>query len=331
MNIYWGCRTANGWDINGFGQLKDGRGNICPVTIIMPELAMEAKEAANAAYPDANIVDCFMSLLDQKIHEAKDMLLERFDWICSQPADSAKFMYENNVMAGYVPEEGIRSALKHGTLAVGQLGLAETLQILIGCNHTTKEGMKLAKRIEGLFKQRCDEFKHEYQLNFGVYFSPAENLCYTSMKKFQNKWGKIPNVSDKDFFTNSVHVPVWEEMTPFEKIDIESQLAGYSSAGNIMYTELKGSVKHNIQALETLVNYAMDKDLPYFAINVPNDQCMNCGYCDEMNDECPMCGSKNIKRLRRVTGYLTNDYKTAFNRGKQDEVEHRVKHVKEVL
>lgn len=326
-----GCRTANGWDINGFGQLKDGRGNICPVTIIMPELAMEAKEAANAAYPDANIIDCFMSLLDQKIHEAKDMLLERFEWICSQPADSAKFMYENNVMAGYVPEEGIRSALKHGTLAVGQLGLAETLQILIGCNHTTKEGMELAKRIEGLFKQRCDEFKQEYQLNFGVYFSPAENLCYTSMKKFQNKWGKIPNVSDKDFFTNSVHVPVWEEMTPFEKIDIESQLAGYSSAGNIMYTELKGSVKHNIQALETLVNYAMDKDLPYFAINVPNDQCMDCGYCDEMNDECPMCGSNNIKRLRRVTGYLTNDYKTAFNRGKQDEVEHRVKHVKEVL
>ena len=179
------CRTANGWDINGFGQLKDGRGNICPVTIIMPELAMEAKEAANAAYPDANIVDCFMSLLDQKIHEAKDMLLERFEWICSQPADSAKFMYENNVMAGYVPEEGIRSALKHGTLAVGQLGLAETLQILIGCNHTTKEGMELAKRIESLFKQRCDEFKQEYQLNFGVYFSPAENLCYTSMKKFR--------------------------------------------------------------------------------------------------------------------------------------------------
>lgn len=176
MNIYWGCRTANGWDINGFGQLKDGRGNICPVTIIMPELAMEAKEAANAAYPDANIVDCFMSLLDQKIHEAKDMLLERFEWICSQPADSAKFMYENNVMAGYVPEEGIRSALKHGTLAVGQLGLAETLQILIGCNHTTKDGMELAKRIEGLFKQRCDEFKHEYQLNFGVYYSPECNI-----------------------------------------------------------------------------------------------------------------------------------------------------------
>ena len=121
------CRTANGWDINGFGQLKDGRGNICPVTIIMPTLAMQAKEKNNS-----DVVKEFMKLLDTKIYEAKDMLLERFEWICSQSPNSAKFMYENNVMAGYVPEEGIRSALKHGTLAVGQIGLAETLQILIG-------------------------------------------------------------------------------------------------------------------------------------------------------------------------------------------------------
>lgn len=170
------CRTANGWDINGFGQLKDGRGNICPVTIIMPTLAMEAKEAGEAAYPDTNVVDCFMSLLDQKIHEAKDMLVERFNWICSQPPEAAKFMYENNVMAGYVPEEGIRSALKHGTLAVGQIGLAETLQILIGKDHTTNEGMELAKRIEKLFKDRCAEFKEEYKLNFGVYYTPECNI-----------------------------------------------------------------------------------------------------------------------------------------------------------
>lgn len=167
-----GCRTANGWDINGFGQLKDGRGNICPVTIIMPTLAMEAKEEAMAAYPDANTVECFMHLLDTKIHEAKDMLIERFNWICSQSPDSAKFMYENHTMAGYVPEEGIRSALKHGTLAIGQLGLAETLQILIGCDHTTPEGMKLAKRIEQLFKTRCAEFKEQEHLNFGVYYTP---------------------------------------------------------------------------------------------------------------------------------------------------------------
>lgn len=171
-----GCRTANGYDINGFGQLKDGRGNICPVTIIMPTLAMEAKEEYNTDVmmnrDDKSIIDLFFDILDKKIHEAKDMLIERFDYICSQSPASAKFMYENNVMAGYIPEEGIRSALRHGTLAIGQLGLAETLEILVGCNHTSVKGMALAKQIEALFKQRCAEFKEEYKLNFGVYYTP---------------------------------------------------------------------------------------------------------------------------------------------------------------
>lgn len=323
-----GCRTANGWDINGLGQQKDGRGNICPVTIILPTLAMMAKERfKNAPYSDSrDWIASFMELLDTKIHEAKDMLIERFEYICSQDPASARFMYENNVMTGYVPEEGIRSALKHGTLAIGQLGLAETLQILIGCDHTTDEGMELAKQIEQLFKDRCAEFKEEYKLNFGVYFTPAENLCHTAMKKFKAKYGEIPNVSDKEFFTNSMHVPVWHKMSPIQKIDIESQLTGYSSAGCITYVELEGTVKNNLQALETLVNYAMDKDIPYFAINVPNDTCLDCGYTDELGDECPQCGGHAIQRLRRVTGYLTGDYKTAFNKGKQQEVEMRTKH-----
>ena len=318
-----GCRTANGWDINGLGQMKDGRGNICPVTIILPTLAMMAKENLNNG---SSIVEAFISLLDQKISEAKDMLIERFEWICSQDAESAKFMYENNLMAGYIPEEGIRSALKHGTLAVGQLGLAETLQILIGTDHTTEKGMELAKRIELLFKTRCAQFKEKYRLNFGVYFTPAENICHTALKKFKEKYGIIPNVSDKEFFTNSMHVPVWKQMDPFTKIDIESQLTGYSSAGCITYVELDSTVKNNIDALELLVNYAMDKDIPYFAINVPNDTCLSCGFTDEFNDHCPVCGSENIQQLRRVTGYLTGNYKTAFNRGKQDEVQRRVKH-----
>lgn len=324
-----GCRTANGYDINGFGQMKDGRGNICPVTIIMPTLAMRAKEIVEEINKDGeveNVVDVFMEILDKKIHEAKDMLIERFEWICSQSPDSAKFMYENGTMEGYIPEEGIRSALKHGTLAVGQLGLAETLQILVGCNHTKPKGLELAKRIEKLFKDRCAEFKEEYKLNFGVYYTPAENLCFTAMKKFKEKYGIIKNVSDKQFFTNSIHVPVWEKVNPFEKIDIESQLTGYSSAGCITYVELESSVKHNTEALEEIVNYAMDHDIPYFAINVPNDTCMNCGYCDEIGDSCPVCGCKDIKRLRRVTGYLTGDYTTAFNKGKIEEVELRTKH-----
>ena len=334
-----GCRTANGADINAEPdvnpQKKDGRGNICPVTIILPTLAMEVKEEAIEngidiiTFPE-RLERLFFNRLDKKIHEAKDMLIERFNYICSQNPSSAKFMYENGTMSGYKPEEGIKSALKHGTLALGQLGLAEALQILIGKDHTTKEGMKLAKKIEQLFKDRCAEFKKEYKLNFGVYYTPAENLCHTAMKKFKAKYGIIKNVSDKDYFTNSMHVPVWKDMTPFEKIDIESQLTGYSSAGCITYVELDSGVQQNIEALETIVNYAMDKDIPYFAINVPADTCLECGFSGEIElDECcPQCGSRNIQRLRRVTGYLTGDYKTAFNKGKQQEVEMRVKHQK---
>ena len=314
-----GCRTYNGADINADPgvnpQTKDGRGNIAPTTIIMPTLAMEAE----------GDVEKFMELLDQKIHEAKDGLIERYKHIISQDPSSAKFMYENGLMLGY-DGKTVESAMKHGTLAIGQLGLAETLQILIGKDHTTEEGMELAKRIEQLFKDRCAEFKKTYHLNIGVYYTPAENLCYTAMKKFKKKYGEIPNVSDRDYFTNSIHVPVWKRVSPFEKIDIESQLTGYSNAGCITYVELDSGAKNNLEALETIVNYAMDKDIPYFAINVPNDTCLDCGYVDEFNDECPMCHSHNIQQLRRVTGYLTGDYKTAFNYGKQKETEDRFKH-----
>ena len=316
-----GCRTANGADINAEPgvnpQTKDGRGNLAPVTIILPTLAMEA----------GRDIEKFFEILDKKIHEAKDMLIERYEYMCSQCAESAKFMYENGTMMGYHPEQGIRSALRHGTLVIGQLALAETLELLIGKNQCTEEGMELAKRIEQLFKDRCAEFKQKYKLNFGVYYTPAENLCYTAMQKFKKQYGVIPHVSDRDYFTNSTHVPVWEEVTAFEKIDIESQLTGYSNAGCITYVELSSAATGNLEALESLVNYAMEKDIPYFAVNIPNDTCLECGYTGEFNDKCPECGSHNIQQLRRVTGYLTGNYKTAFNYGKQKEVEDRVKHI----
>ena len=324
-----GCRTFSSWDINAesedFKHMKDGRGNICPVTIILPELAMQTK----LKYPDdvGARVQAFMKLLDKKINEAKDMLLERFDWICSQPAKSARFMYENGTFFGYKPEEGIRSALKHGTLAIGQLGLAECLQILIGKDHTTEEGMKLAIEIETLYRDKCAKFKKEYKLNFGNYLTPAENLSHTSLKKFKDKYGVIKDVSDKEFFTNSIHVPVWKKLTPFEKIDIESKLTGFSAAGCISYVEIDSSAKNNIDAIEDFVNYAMDKDIPYLALNTKLDFCTKCGYQDEIGKTCPKCGAgeESIERLRRVTGYIATTYRY-FNPGKQDEVQHRVEH-----
>ena len=317
------CRTYNGYDINGLGFQKDGRGNLAPVTIIMPTLAMEAKEEPG------NTFDNFMSILDKALYEAKDMLLERYKLMCSQPASVAPFMYENGTMAGYIPEEGIESSLKHGTLAIGQIGLAETLQILIGEDQTSPEGMRHAKQIEQLFKDRCAQFKQEYHLNFGVYYTPAESLCGTALNKFRQKYGIIKNVSDRDFFTNSIHCPVWQHLSPFEKIDIEAELTNYSNAGCILYVELPSTVKNNLKALEDLVNYAMDKDIPYFAINVPNDICLDCGYQDEINDRCPQCGSENIQQLRRVTGYLSTTWKH-FNHAKQEEVKERVKHVGDI-
>lgn len=359
------CRTANGWDVNWeadwksavmeaietgdvknevleSARQKDGRGNIAPTTIILPTLAMQAKLkidkivkkdeieknlAWTTSYCEEVLIEEFMKLLEKKIGEAKDSLIDRFDWISSQPACSAKFMYENGTMYGYKPEEGIKSALKHGTLAIGQLGLAETLHILIGTDHSTEKGMELAKRIEKLFNEKCKQFKEEYKLNFGVYLTPAENLCYTAMKKFKAKYGEIEHVSDHEYFTNSMHIPVWCKMTPFEKIDLESQLTGYSNAGCITYVELDASTKNNLKAVEELVTYAMDKDIPYFAINIPNDSCTVCGYTDDIGNSCPKCGasSDKILRLRRVTGYLSSDYRN-FNFGKQEEVEHRVKH-----
>lgn len=318
------CRTYNGYDINCdaeyffdiFNKIaetgkvqdnwllsanqKDGRGNICPVTIILPTLAMMAKESGSK-----NVVETFMKLLDKKIHEAREMLLERFSLICNQNPKSAPFMWTNNTMVGYIPEEGPVSALKHGTLAIGQLGLAETLQILIGCDQTETEGLELGKRIEKLFNDRCAEFKKNDKLNFGVYLTPAESLCKTAMTKFREQYGNnVKGVTDNDnkFFTNSTHVPVYRDIDCFKKIDIESELDKFSNAGCITYVELPSTATNNIDACEEMVVYGMNKDLPYFSIHFPLDYCRDCHSKGDFNGTCPHCGSHNIEELRMVTG-----------------------------
>ena len=366
-----GCRTVNGLDVNAFdnfkrnvqcaierrfddiddvfsGVIKDGRGNICPVTIILPTLAAMARQKVekkankeDRKYSSEEIWDEFIKLLDKKIHEAKDMLLERFNHICSQSPKSARYMYENHTMAGYHEEEGIISALKHGTLVIGQIGMSECLYLMFGFDHTTNEGMEYAKKIEQLWLDRTSEFKKEYKLNFGVYYTPAESLCFTSFKKFRKAFPEYDLedvtyfINDKgekeykEYFTNSIHVPVYYNCDPFKKIDIESQLLGYSNAGAICYTELPSNCYYNIDAVEKLVDYAMDHDVPYFAINISINQCHECGerIWDVSLTECPKCGCKEIDELGRVTGYLSTTYKH-FNPGKQSEFKDRIKHIK---
>ena len=367
-----GCRTANLFDINALDNFKrnigciidgryddiddvfsaiqkDGRGNICPTTIIMPTLAAMSRKKIEKKYANTNvdtdklheeIFNEFMKLLNKKIFEAKDMLLERFNHICSQSSESAKFMYENHTMIGYHEDEGIISALKHGTIVIGQLGLSETLMLIFGFDHTTKQGMEYAKKIEQLFLTRTTEFKNEYKLNFGVYYTPAENLCYTSFKKFRkafpeyNLEGVTYFMKDgkrkyKKYFTNSIHVPVYYECDPFKKIDIESQLTGYSNAGCITYVELPSISFNNIDGVESIVDYAKKHDIPYIAINFPLNRCAKCGepiYDSELT-KCPRCGHNEIIHLGRVTGYLSTTVEN-FNKGKQDEFNDRVKHIK---
>ena len=371
-----GCRTVNGLDVNAIdnfkrnvqcvidgrfddiddifsGVQKDGRGNIAPTTIIMPTLAAIVKKKIDKkVHADSEkgmywsdeeyhkeLFNEFIKLLDKKINEAKDMLLERFNHICSQSPKSARFMYENHTMSGYHEEEGIISALKHGTLVIGQLGMSETLYLLFGFDHTTEKGMEYAKQIEDLFNKRTTEFKKTYNLNFGVYYTPAESLCGTAMKKFKKAYPEfdLENVTyylkdnkriEKTWFTNSMHVPVQYDCDPFHKIDIESQLTGKSNAGCITYVEIDEQIYNNIDALETIVDYAMEHDIPYFAINVKIAQCHSCHerIWDTSLDCCPKCHSDKIDLLGRVTGYLTGDYKTAFNTGKQQETEDRFRH-----
>lgn len=337
-----GCRTYSSWDINApdeaHSHIKDGRGNIAPATVILPTLAMEAKKKALKDDKAEFVVDYFMDILDKAIGDCKDELLERFDWICSQSPASADFMYKNQTFFSYgkeFEEEGIRGVLKHGTLAIGQLGMSECLQILIGCDHTEAKGMELAKKIEQMFMEKCKAYKEHYKLNFGVYYTPAESLCYTAMQKFQKKYGKIPNVSEKEYFTNSIHVPVWKEISPFEKIDIESELTGYSSAGCITYVEIGDNAVNNLQALEDIVLYAKRKDIPYFALNVLFSDCTKCGYSGYIPDDepCPCCGADHdeyINDYARVTGYLSTKVKH-FNFGKQCEKKDRFVNVNKLF
>ena len=364
-----GCRTVNGFDVNAFDNFKnniqhiingeydkvddvfsavqkDGRGNICPVTIILPTLAavtrrkLEKKGVERVDENNEVYFAEFMKLLDLKIHEAKDTLLERMAHISKQSRKSARFMYDNHTMTGYHENEGIFSALKHGTLVIGQLGMSEALMLLIGKDQTTDEGMKYAIEIENLYNQRCAEFKKEYSLNFGVYYTPAENLCYTAFNKFRKAFPEydIENVTYyidndkkiyKEYFTNSTHVPVYHDCDPFEKINIESKLTKLSNAGCITYVELPSTSFNNIEAVETLVDYAMDNDIPYFALNFPLTRCANpeCNkpILDENAECCPFCGHDKLIRLGRITGYLSTTIEH-FNKGKQAEFHQRLDH-----
>lgn len=321
-----GCRTMIGFDRHGLGNVKVGRGNITPITIVLPKIAIEFGICqGKRETPD---LEGFWAKLDHILALTEKGLIERFNYIASQNPKSAPFMYKNGTAKDTENcKDDVFNMVKHGTNAIGMIGLAETLEALFGKNQLDEEARLFGKKIVEHIYNYTKEAAERNDLNFSCYFTPAENCCYTIMKKLKNEFGVIPHVTENDYLTNSIHVPVWEQVDIFKKLDIESEFTDWGTAGCITYVEFDTAVKNNLKALEQTVDYAMDKGIPYLAINFPIDTCLDCGLNEEITHNCPRCNSGNIEHLARVTGYLSTDYRN-FNKGKQQEVLMRYKHSK---
>ena len=321
-----GCRTMLGYDRHSNSYNRVGRGNLCPNTMILPKLGIEYGIClGKRKEPD---LDGFWSAFEDLLMLCEQGLLERFDIMVNQSPEAGPFMYQNGTMKD--AQECRMSnyeALKHGTLAMGYIGIAEMCQALFGKNHAEdKEVHAFALKVVQRINEYAKEASDRHDLNFSCYATPAEGLCHTAAKALRKQYGIIPNVTDHEFLTNSHHVPVWHKIGIFEKLAIESPFCKYPTGGCITYVELDSTFVKNTKAIEQIIDYAFQKlNIPYLAFNFPIDSCLDCGYQAEFNDTCPECDSHNIQQLRRVTGYLTTDYRH-FNKGKQSEVEHRVRH-----
>lgn len=310
------CRTRLFNDVYG-KNTSSKRGNASFTSINLPRLAIKA---------DKNI-DKFFKLLDEKLELCHDQLLERFNYQCTATADEFKYMAENNTQSEDFKKSGkIYDALKHSSLSIGFIGLAETLIALTGKHHgESKESQELGLKIVKHMRDYCDAKKDEEQLNWSLLGTPAEGLSERFVKIDKKIYGEIPGVTDKDYYTNSSHVPVYYDISAFDKIDIEAPYHALENAGHIAYIELDGDPTQNIDALEAIVKHMHDAHIGYGAINHPVDSCRECGYKGAGIEKCPMCGSTNIEKLRRITGYLVGTLER-WNNGKKAEESERVKH-----
>lgn len=320
-----GCRTMIGYDRHGLGYCRVGRGNNNPITIILPKLGIEYGICrGERTEPD---LDGFWKKLDELLHLAENAHLERYAILAKQSPKAAPFMYDNGTIADAdMCVSEVHEALKHNTFAFGYLGIAEMCEALFGENHVhNQDAHRFALSVVQRIHDFAAEFSQRYNLNGSCYATPAENLAHTAMLKLQSQYGTIPNVTDREYLTNSHHVPVWEKVYAFEKLQIEAPFCKLATGGTITYIECESTFMQNLDAVEAIIDYACDLNIPYLAFNFPIDTCEDCGYQSEFDAECPECGSRNIISLRRVTGYLTSDYRR-FNDGKQAEVRDRVKH-----
>lgn len=321
-----GCRTLVGYDRHGLGYIRQGRGNNVPNTIILPKLGIEFGTClGKRTEPD---LKGFWDAFEETLKLCEKGLLERFEIMIEQSPKAAPFMYQNNTIQDAKEcKESVYNALKHNTLAIGYIGVAEMCVALFGKNHAEdKKVHEFALFVVKRINEFAAEASERNDLNFSCYATPAEGLCRTALKALREQYGVIENVTSHDFITNSHHVPVYQKISIYDKLRVEAPFCKYPTGGCITYIELDSTFVKNLKAVEDIIDYAFKVlDIPYLAFNFPIDSCLDCGYQGEFNDCCPMCHSRHIQQLRRVTGYLTTDWHN-FNDGKQAEVQERVKH-----
>ena len=321
-----GCRTMLGFDRNGLGYIRVGRGNNVPNTIILPKLGIEYG-ICKGERKTADL-EGFWEAFENTLKLAEKGLLERYEIMKKQSPAAAPFMYKNGtIKKGRDCSSTVEESLKHNTLAIGYLGIAEMCVALFGQTHTQNdEAYQFALKVVTRINEYAKEASERNNLNFSCYATPAEGLCSTALESLKKQYGVIPGVTDKDFITNSHHTPVWEKISIFEKLEKEAPFCKLATGGTITYVELDSTFMKNLDAIEQIIDHAFKVlNIPYLAFNFPIDNCLDCGYQSEFNNECPQCGSQNIQQLRRVTGYLSTDYRN-FNKGKQAEVKARIKH-----
>ncbi|QLG38030.1 anaerobic ribonucleoside triphosphate reductase [Paenibacillus sp. E222] len=326
-----GCRTRTLADRFGRNR-QSGKGNLSFNTINLVKLGIRYGicQGARAIADRAG----FYTALESVMHNATDGLLHRYRIQTNQPAKASDFMMREGVWEGgehLAPNEPVADLLKHGTLSLGFIGLAECMTALYGRHH----GQDLHVHREALniirtMREFCDRMSEQHNLNITLFATPAEGLSGKFTKIDRERYGVIAGVNDREYYTNSFHIPVYHTLPAYRKIELEAPFHSLCNAGAISYVELDGNVRANTSAFQRIVQFALAQDIGYFSINHPIDRCPSCGYEGVIGDVCPGCEAHenhvHFQRLRRVTGYLTGDYKVRFNAAKQAEVRDRVKH-----
>lgn len=316
---YMGCRTRTIANVNG-EEVSAGRGNITPITINLPRIALKAGK---------DNIKGFFEGLDEILDLCHRQLLHRLSLVSKLKVKDLPFLMGQNLYLGsenLSGDDSIEDAIKNGTLGIGFIGLAETLTALVGSHHGENvEARELGYKIISYIREYCDNITKEDSLNYVCYATPAEGTAGRFTPKDREKFGLIKGVTDKDYYTNSYHIPVNKEISLFDKIEIEGKFHSICNGGHISYVELDSSINQNLGAFEKILRWMSECDIGYAGINFPIDECRNCGHSGIINEDyCDNCGGTDIRRIRRITGYLSTVDR--FNDAKKSELDMRVRH-----